>query len=251
MMKDAVVLVCVVFDTLVCALLAIGASLWKKGGNGAHLVGRLWAKSILFLSRVTVSVRGLEHIDPGVPYLYMANHQSMFDIFSLLAYLPVQFRWLAKKELFQIPVFGYSMTRAGYISIDRSDRRSAHKSLLEAAQKIAGGVSVVIFPEGSRSTDGQVMPFKAGGFHLAIRSGRPIVPVAISGARQVMPKGKLRIRPGHICISIHPPIDTAHYKGKAKKDLMESVRSIIKQDLERLRETGPWGLTQLKVHSPS
>jgi len=243
-MKDVVVLLCVVFDTLICALLAIGASIWEKGGNGAHLVGRLWARSILFLSRVKVSVSGLEHIDPGVPYLYMANHQSMFDIFSLLAYLPVQFRWLAKKELFQIPVFGYSMARAGYISIDRSDRRSAHKSLLEAAQKIAGGVSVVIFPEGSRSTDGQVMPFKAGGFHLAIRSGRPIVPVVICGARQVMPKGKLRIRPGHICISINPPIDTALYKNRAKKDLMESVRAIIRQDLERLRATKPCGLTR-------
>jgi 1-acyl-sn-glycerol-3-phosphate acyltransferase len=236
-MRDVVILVCVIFDTFLCALLAIGASIWKKGGDGAHLVGRLWARSILFLTRVKVSVKGLEHIDPRVPYLYMANHQSMFDILSLLAYLPVQFRWLAKKELFHIPVFGYSMARAGYISIDRSDRRSAHKSLLEAARKIAGGVSVVIFPEGSRSTDGRIRPFKAGGFHLAIRSGRPIVPVVISGARQVMPKGRLRIRPGHICVSVNPPIDTTSYKDKAKKDLMERVHSIMEQDLEQQRAT--------------
>jgi 1-acyl-sn-glycerol-3-phosphate acyltransferase len=236
-MRDVVILVCVIFDTFLCALLAIGASIWKKGGDGAHLVGRLWARSILFLTRVKVSVKGLEHIDPRVPYLYMANHQSMFDILSLLAYLPVQFRWLAKKELFHIPVFGYSMARAGYISIDRSDRRSAHKSLLEAARKIAGGVSVVIFPEGSRSTDGRIRPFKAGGFHLAIRSGRPIVPVVISGAREVMPKGRLRIRPGHICVSVNPPIDTTSYKDKAKKDLMERVHSIMEQDLEQQRAT--------------
>jgi 1-acyl-sn-glycerol-3-phosphate acyltransferase len=236
-MRDVVILVCVIFDTLLCALLAIGASIWKKGGDGAHLVGRLWARSILFLTRVKVSVKGLEHIDPRVPYLYMANHQSMFDILSLLAYLPVQFRWLAKKELFHIPVFGYSMARAGYISIDRSDRRSAHKSLLEAARKIAGGVSVVIFPEGSRSTDGRIRPFKAGGFHLAIRSGRPIVPVVISGAREVMPKGRLRIRPGHIYVSVNPPIDTTSYKDKAKKDLMERVHSIMEQDLEQQRAT--------------
>jgi 1-acyl-sn-glycerol-3-phosphate acyltransferase len=236
-MRDVVILVCVIFDTFLCALLAIGASIWKKGGDGAHLVGRLWARSILFLTRVKVSVKGLEHIDPRVPYLYMANHQSMFDILSLLAYLPVQFRWLAKKELFHIPVFGYSMARAGYISIDRSDRRSAHKSLLEAARKIAGGVSVVIFPEGSRSTDGRIRPFKAGGFHLAIRSGRPIVPVVISGAREVMPKGRLRIRPGHICVSVNPPIDTTSYKDKAKKELMERVHSIMEQDLEQQRAT--------------
>jgi 1-acyl-sn-glycerol-3-phosphate acyltransferase len=238
-MRDVVILVCVVFDTFLCALLAIGASIWKKGGDGAHLVGRLWARSILFLTRVKVSVKGLEHIDPRVPYLYMANHQSMFDILSLLAYLPVQFRWLAKKELFHIPVFGYSMARAGYISIDRSDRRSAHKSLLEAARKIAGGVSVVIFPEGSRSTDGRIRPFKAGGFHLAIRSGRPIVPVVISGAREVMPKGRLRIRPGHIRVSVNPPIDTTSYKDKAKKELMERVHSIMEQDLEQQRATEP------------
>ncbi len=236
-MRDVVILVCVIFDTFLCALLAIGASIWKKGGDGAHLVGRLWARSVLFLARVKVSVKGLEHIDPRVPYLYMANHQSMFDILSLLAYLPVQFRWLAKKELFHIPVFGYSMARAGYISIDRSDRRSAHKSLLEAARKIAGGVSVVIFPEGSRSTDGRIRPFKAGGFHLAIRSGRPIVPVVISGAREVMPKGRLRIRPGHICVSVNPPIDTTSYKDKAKKELMERVHSIMEQDLEQQRAT--------------
>jgi 1-acyl-sn-glycerol-3-phosphate acyltransferase len=236
-MRDVVILVCVVFDTFLCALLAIGASIWKKGGDGAHLVGRLWARSVLFLARVKVSVKGLEHIDPRVPYLYMANHQSMFDILSLLAYLPVQFRWLAKKELFHIPVFGYSMARAGYISIDRSDRRSAHKSLLEAARKIAGGVSVVIFPEGSRSTDGRIRPFKAGGFHLAIRSGRPIVPVVISGAREVMPKGRLRIRPGHIRVSVNPPIDTTSYKDKAKKELMERVHSIMEQDLEQQRAT--------------
>jgi 1-acyl-sn-glycerol-3-phosphate acyltransferase len=131
------------------------------------------------------------------------------------------------------------MARAGYISIDRSDRRSAHKSLLEAARKIAGGVSVVIFPEGSRSTDGRIRPFKAGGFHLAIRSGRPIVPVVISGAREVMPKGRLRIRPGHICVSVHSPIDTTSYKDKAKKDLMERVHSIMEQDLEQQRATEP------------
>lgn len=244
MIKDILILMCLVFDTFICALLAIGASIWKRGGNGAHLVGRFWARSILFLSGVKVSVRGLEHIAPGGPYLYMVNHQSMFDILSLLAHLPVQFRWLAKKELFHIPVFGYAMARAGYISIDRSDRRAAHKSLLEAAQRIAGGVSVVIFPEGSRSMDGQIQPFKAGGFHLAIRSGRPIVPVVICGAREVMPKGKLRIRPGHISVSINPPVDTASHKDKAKRDLMESIRSIMEKDLERLRRTEPCGVRQ-------
>ena len=234
MIRTALLSAWVVLITLFCALAAIVASFLRKGGNLAHLVGRFWARSILFVSRVKVSVQGLEHIDPGATYVYMANHQSMFDILALLGYLPVQFRWLAKTELFQIPIFGYSMARVGYISIDRSNRKSAYKSLREAAQKIARGVSVVVFPEGTRSTDGQIKPFKAGGFYLAIRSGRPIVPVVIFGSHQVMPKGRLRIRPGRIVLSINPPIDTTLYNNNTKEILMESVTSTMKRDLEKM-----------------
>ncbi|MCK4729527.1 MAG: 1-acyl-sn-glycerol-3-phosphate acyltransferase [Desulfobacterales bacterium] len=238
MIRTALISAWVVLITLICATAAIVVSFLRKGGNFAHLVGRFWARSIVFVSRVKVSVQGLEHIDPGAAYVYMANHQSMFDIPTLLGYLPVQFRWLAKMELFQIPVFGYSMARVGYISIDRSNRKSAYKSLLEAAQKIARGVSVVVFPEGTRSTDGQIKPFKVGGFHLAIRSGRPIVPVAIYGSHHVMPKGRLRIKRGQIILSINPPIETTHYNNKTKEVLMESVRSTMKRDLERIKAGG-------------
>jgi 1-acyl-sn-glycerol-3-phosphate acyltransferase len=234
MMRTAAISVWVVFATLVCSLSAIAVSFLSKGDNRAHLVGRFWAKSILFVSRVRVSVRGLEHIDPRATYVYMANHQSMYDILALLGYLPVQFRWIAKKELFQIPVFGHAMARVGYISIDRSDRKSAIMSLQEAAQKIARGVSVVVFPEGTRSPDGQILPFKKGAFYLAIDSGRPIVPVVIDGSHQVMPKGKLCIRPGRIVLSINPPVETIPYHHN-KEVLMESVRSTMRNDLARIR----------------
>jgi len=232
MIRTALISVWVVLITLICATAAIVVSFLRKGGNFAHLVGRFWARSIVFVSRVKVSVQGLEHIDPGAAYVYMANHQSMFDILTLLGYLPVQFRWLAKMELFQIPVFGYSMAR---VSIDRSNRKSAYKSLQEAAQKIAQGVSVVVFPEGTRSKDGQIKPFKGGGFYLAIRSGRPIVPVVIIGSHHVMPKGRLRIRRGQIILNINPPIETTHYNNSTKEILMESVRSTMKRDLERIK----------------
>jgi 1-acyl-sn-glycerol-3-phosphate acyltransferase len=181
-----------------------------------------------------VSVQGIDYIDPNAAYVYMANHQSMFDILALLGYLPVQFRWVAKKELFRIPIFGYSMKRVGYISIDRSNRQSAIQSLREAAQKIAFGVSVVVFPEGTRSSDGEIKPFKKGGFYLATDSGRPVVPVVIWGTREVMPKGKLSIRPGPIVLSINRPIDTVPYK-KNRGVLIEAVASTMKRDLERLR----------------
>jgi 1-acyl-sn-glycerol-3-phosphate acyltransferase len=235
MIRTAAISAWVVLITFICALGAIVASFLRKGGNLSHLVGRFWAKSILYVSRVKVSIQGLEHIDPRAAYVYMANHQSMFDILALLGYLPVQFRWLAKMELFQIPIFGYSMARVGYISIDRSNRKSAIKSLQKAAQKIAHeGVSVMIFPEGTRSEDGRIRPFKKGGFYLAIDSGRPIVPVVICGSHYIMPKGKLRIRPGRIVLSVNRPVDTAPYN-KTREVLMELVRSTMKTDLERMK----------------
>jgi len=235
MIRTVVVLIWIFLITVVCACMAITLSLFGKGGDLAHLAGRFWGKSVLLVSRVKVRVQGLHHIAPHAPYIFMANHQSMFDILALLGYLPVQFRWLAKKELFQIPVFGLSMARVGYISIDRSNRKAARNSLLEAAGKIAQGVSVIIFPEGSRSTDGRIKPFKAGGFHLAVRSARPIVPVVIYGTHHVLPKGSLRIRPGLVVMSIHAPVETASYNNKTKKALMETIRSIMKQDLERIK----------------
>ena len=238
MVRTALITAWVVLISLICALAAIIISFLRKGGNYAHFVGRFWARSIVFVSRVKVSVQGLEHIDPSAAYVFMANHQSMFDIPALLGYLPVQFRWLAKMELFQIPVFGYSMARVGYISIDRSNRKAAYKSLQEAAQKIAQGVSVVVFPEGTRSIDGQIKPFKGGGFYLAIRSGRPIVPVVIFGSHDIMPKRRFRISPGRIVISINPPIETMPYNNKTKELLMESVRSTMKRDLEKMRAGG-------------
>jgi len=235
-------IVSAVLATVFFVPLAILVSLWKDNGNYSHVVGRIWARSILLMSRVRVSVQGLHHLDPRVTYILMVNHQSMFDILVLQGELFFQFRWLAKKELFHIPLFGPAMARAGYVSIDRSNPRSAHKSLLAAAQKIAQGVSVVVFPEGSRSQDGEIGPFKPGGFHLAVRAGRPIVPVVICGTHDVMPKGSLRISPGRVTVSINPPIETASYAKGDKNRLMEMVRSVMKQDLERIRAPQPCGL---------
>jgi 1-acyl-sn-glycerol-3-phosphate acyltransferase len=158
----------------------------------------------------------------------------MFDILALLGHLPVQFRWVAKKELFQIPIFGYSMARVGYVSIDRSNRQSAIQSLKEAAQRISQGVSVMVFPEGTRSSDGEIKSFKKGGFYLATDSGRPVVPVVIWGTRHVMPKGKLLIRPGTVVLSINRPIETTPYK-KNRNALIEEVGTIMKRDLDRIR----------------
>jgi 1-acyl-sn-glycerol-3-phosphate acyltransferase len=213
--------------TLVLGILAIVLSFFIRSGNPVHKIARFWGKSILVAGRIKVSVSGLSHIDLAGPYIYMPNHQSNFDIPVLLGHLAVQFRWLAKKELFKIPIFGAAMRKAGYISIDRYNRESAFKSLKTAAKKIKSGRSVLIFPEGTRSRDGKIRPFKKGGFVLAVDSGVPIVPVVIKGTHAIMTKDKFRVNPGHVRMVIHKPIDTSAYSRENKEVLMERVRRVI------------------------
>lgn len=216
-----------VVSSFFMGLIAMAVSLTDKTGNSSHKVARIWAKGILRVAGVKVVVRGLGHIDSGRSRIYMSNHQSLFDIPILLAHLPVQFRWLAKAELFRIPVFGQAMARAGYISIDRADRRSAFKSLTRAARMIKDGVSVLIFPEGTRSNDGAVQPFKKGGFVLAVDSGVPVMPVITLGPHEIMPKGSLTITPGNALVEIRPPIDAGQYGRKTKDHLLARVRREI------------------------
>lgn len=155
----------------------------------------------------------------------MPNHVSHFDVFALLGYLNIQFRWTAKKELFSIPLLGLAMRRAGYILIDRSRHDRAMASMREAADKIGKGTSIVIFPEGTRSCDGSLQhPLKKGGFHLAIDSGVPIVPVTIIGSRDVLPKHGKRVKPGTIILNIGKPV---HPNGHDIHSLMEEVYNSI------------------------
>jgi 1-acyl-sn-glycerol-3-phosphate acyltransferase len=232
MIRTLYITIWVCFTTLVAGTLVIVFSVFVRSGNPLHKIARLWGKSILVVSRVKVSVKGLSNIDPSGPYIYMSNHQSNFDIPVLLGHLTVQFRWLAKMELFKIPIFGHAMRKAGYISIDRYYRESAIESLRVAANKIKSGVSVLIFPEGTRSRDGKIRPFKKGGFVMAIDSGVPIVPVVITGTRAIMPKGKFRVYPGHVSMIIHKPISTSTYTRETKEALMESVRRVICENFE-------------------
>jgi 1-acyl-sn-glycerol-3-phosphate acyltransferase len=235
MIRTLTVTIWVGFATLVAGILVIVLSFFVRSGNPLHKIARFWGRSILMVSRIMVSVKGLSNIDSSAPYIYMPNHQSNFDIPVLLGHLTVQFRWLAKVELFKIPIFGRAMRKAGYISIDRYNRQSAIKSLNVAANKIKSGVSVLIFPEGTRSRDGKIRPFKKGGFVLAIDSGVPIVPVVITGTRSIMTKGKFRVNAGHVNMVIHKPIDTSAYTRETKEALMESVRRVICDDYEIIK----------------
>ena len=178
MIRTTYIIVWVVLTTIFWGTIAIIISFFTRTGNPIHNIARIWAKGILFASRIRVNVKGLTNIDPSQSYVYMSNHQSNFDIPVLLAQLPVQFRWLAKAELFKIPLFGRAMRGAGYVKIDRFNRESAFKSIDEAAEKMKNGVSVMIFPEGTRSRDGRIRPFKKGGFVMAVDAGVPLVALA-------------------------------------------------------------------------
>lgn len=215
------------------------ATFVTRNSNWAHLIGRLWGNVNLWAAGVRVRIRGLENLKPHQPYVFLSNHQGWFDIFTLLGKLPFQFRWLAKEELFKVFVLGPAMRAAGYIPIDRSDRRKALESLHHAALKVQEGTSVVIFPEGTRSPDGRLQEFKKGGFILAIKSQQPIAAIAISGSHHVFPKrGTWVIQPGTIDVSIAEPISTRDLKAKDNDMLVHTVRETIRRHLSP-EEGGP------------
>ena len=190
-----------------------------------------WARIILRVCGIKVYVKGLENIEPEVPCIYMTNHQSAFDIFALLAYLPVDFKFIMKEELMRIPLLGMAMKRVGYIGIARDNPRSAVKSLKEAGEKIKRGVSVLIFPEGTRSKDGKLQEFKKGGFKLATRTGVNIVPICIRGSYRIVPKGSLRIRKGAFQMIIGSPISVKRY-GRNINAIIDAVRGEMERCLQ-------------------
>jgi 1-acyl-sn-glycerol-3-phosphate acyltransferase len=231
MIRWALLWISIAISTVGLSILAFITFPFDRNGNIVHHYARWWAKIQLLVSGVRVRVKGLEHLDKETPYIYMSNHQGSYDIFALLSCLPVQFRWIAKKELFAIPILGWAMGAANYISIDRSGRRRALKSIERAASKIKGGVSVVIFPEGTRSRDGAIQPFKRGGFTLALKSGVPIIPITINGSRDVMARDSMRVRPGEIRVSVDRAIQTTPFSLRERNVLMEKVRETIERNL--------------------
>ncbi|MBW2637401.1 MAG: 1-acyl-sn-glycerol-3-phosphate acyltransferase [Deltaproteobacteria bacterium] len=201
-------------------------------GNTAHYIGKFWARMNLYFSGVLVSVEGGDHINREKSYIIMSNHQSHYDVLALIAYMPLQLRWVMKLELREIPIFGYCCERMGQIYIDRGHSEKAHESLKIAGEKIRNGSSVVFFPEGTRSPDGKLLPFKKGGFIIAMEAKVPILPVTVVGGRNVVPKGSLRILPGRMKIIIHEPISVDGYSYDRREELVAQIRGIIEEDLE-------------------
>jgi 1-acyl-sn-glycerol-3-phosphate acyltransferase len=219
--------------TFIFSISAFTLSLFDSSGRVYAWHARLWARLSLLLNLVKVTVRGAEHLPEG-PVIFMSNHQSNFDILSLLAAMPRQINWIAKKELFDIPVFGPSMRRGGYIPLDRGDGRKALQSMDEAAATIRQGKSIVLFPEGTRTTDGNLLPFKRGGFILARKADVPVIPVTINGSGRINPANQIRLYSGDVTITLHPPVvvPAGLRKSEAETWIMEAVRSQIESALE-------------------
>jgi 1-acyl-sn-glycerol-3-phosphate acyltransferase len=219
--------------TFIFSISAIISTMLDPSGRAYALHARLWGRLGLALNLVKVTVSGAEHLPDG-PIIFMSNHQSNFDILSLLAAMPRQFYWIAKKELFEIPVFGPSMRRGGYIPLDRGDGRKALQSIDAAAATIHQGKSVVLFPEGTRSPDGRLLPFKRGGFILARKAEVPVVPVTINGSGKINPANKIRLYSGNIHITLHPPVIVPDglRRSEAETWMLEAVQSRIESVLE-------------------
>ena len=222
-----------IFNTLFWVLFGILLTLFLAGSKTIHVYCAVpWAKIILWGTGVQVAIRGLSNIDRQKTYIFIPNHLSFFDIFSLLASLSVDFKFILKKELMRIPVLGWSIKRAGYISIDRSSPAKARRTFKRAVDRIKSGTSLVMFAEGTRAYDGHLQPLKRGAFQLAIASGVPVVPVAIKGTKEIMPKGSFMIRKGSIVIQLEKPIETINYTKQAMPDLIERVSGSILAMLE-------------------
>ncbi|HEY3176425.1 MAG TPA: lysophospholipid acyltransferase family protein [Candidatus Polarisedimenticolia bacterium] len=233
------------------ATLAIAGCLVIPNGNPLIWCARPWASAILAACGTRVRITGRERIPVGRPVIYITNHQSHFDMLAIIRALPGQYRAIAKKELFRIPLFGWAIWIAGFIRIDREDRERAFRSLDVAAERIRRGRSVLIFAEGTRSLDGRLLPFKKGGFILAISSGCPIVPISISGSRAILARNTLDVRRGTIDVVIGEPIDVAPYSMEMRNELIARVRRAIESGFTELKALDGESAGETRSHQPA
>lgn len=213
--------------TILAATATIVGSMLGFSRSMGYWPGHIWARIFCWLTFVRVKVRGADNIDNGKSYVFVANHQGAYDIFAIYGWLGHNFRWMMKKALEKIPFVGYSCRVSGHIYVDNS-RPSAVKATMEEAEKrLAGGMSVVVFPEGSRTLDGRMHTFKRGAFQLAVEFGLPVVPVTIDGAYDIMPRRAKFPRPGTIILTIHKPIYPAENGRHELSQLMEESAQAI------------------------
>jgi len=211
--------------TIVLGTLSLLSTLFDRSGDTGHKCARAWSRLILATTGVTVRIEGLERLDPARSYVFAANHQSIYDIPILFASLPFQLRIIAKESLGRIPFMGWHLRRTGHVLVDRS--KPAASTVKKMAKLVAGGHSLIVFTEGTCSTDGAVARFKGGPFVIALDAGLPIVPISVVGSRHVMFKGELTVRPGAVSVVVHDPVETNALTRDAARELASSVRELV------------------------
>ena len=220
-----------VTTVLVCLTIIIGTVI----GNGSfwgYYPAMIWGKIFCLLSLVRVSVKGRENIDKLTSYVFVANHQGAYDIFSVYGYLGHNFKWMMKKSLRKILLVGYTCHKSGHIFVDRSSPAAIRSTIETAKERLRNGMSLVVFPEGSRTFTGKMGPFKKGAYQLALEFNLPLVPVTIDGSFKVMPRTSKLPRPGHIVLTIHKPI-SAPSDEAARNEVMDLTRTAIESGLNK------------------
>jgi 1-acyl-sn-glycerol-3-phosphate acyltransferase len=212
--------------TIVLGTASMVSSLFDRRGYFAHGCARAWSWLILATTGVLVDVVGLERLERGRTYVFIANHQSIYDIPVIFAAIPWQLRIIAKESLGRMPFLGWHLRRTGHLLVDR--RHPDRSGILRRWRELVGeGLSLIVFPEGTRSADGRVGPFKAGSFLLAVEARLPIVPLTVEGSRFVMTKGQLTTRPGRVRLTVHTPVETTTVRAGDARALAERVRETV------------------------
>ncbi len=219
----------ILVSTTLFGTLAVTLSLISK--HLGFYSGVAWARSLTWGTWVRVRVAGRQHLLPNQSYVILSNHQGAYDILALYGFLGREFRWVMKEELRKVPFLGWGCAAIGHIFVDRKNSARAIASLEAAKSHLVGGVSVLLFPEGTRSDDGRLLPFKKGGFNIARQLGLPILPVSITGSNRILPKACLFPRPGTVRVRFHPPVLPGDFPDTA--ELIAQVRAAIESGLEQ------------------
>lgn len=217
----------VILYSLLIAILSILIFPFDSRNRLSNPLMKIWTKAVLFIYGIKVIVYGQENIDAGKGKIYISNHASYLDIFVQLAYLPDNVRMIYKKEINKVPLLGWAMMCAGFVALDRDRVRDAMKSLDKAAERVRNGLSVVIYPEGTRTSDGNVGEFKRGMFFLADKSKADIIPVSLSGTFKLMPGGSSKVKPGTVDMVIDKPV-----KYRKDKELLNEIRDIVIKNIK-------------------
>lgn len=220
-------------STILTASVTIVLSAMGLGWWAGYVFPRLWAKLFCILTLVKVTVKGRENVEKNTSYVFVCNHQGAYDIFAVYGYLNHQFRWMMKRSLEKIPLVGYSCKVSGHIMVDNSSPSATRLTMEKAERQLRGGMSLVVFPEGARTWNGKMRPFKRGAYMLAVEFGLPVVPITIDGSFDVMPRFKKLPHWGHIVLTIHKPIEAVAGKHDLAAVMEESYRVIHESLPER------------------